>query len=192
MNNSLICVPVMLHTNNHFAPIWTGESGFLRVTPGGVQDSKYTQHLYLVSDREIKKDNWIWDKRDNWFGQADKPMHPDYIKENYRRVEATTDKSLNLPLIPHSFIQEYVDKQGKIDKVAIQLYHRGGKELVSAPYNEVIILPIKDSWNREELKTELKMAFAEGYLKAAQKYDPVETIHKVGTFDEWFDKIYPL
>ena len=37
------------------------------------------------------------------------------------KIEATTDPSLNLPLIPQSFVDKYVEKQGKIEEVLIEM-----------------------------------------------------------------------
>jgi hypothetical protein len=97
------------------------------------------QHLYLVSDREIKKGDWfivqLYDITSTpmklsleqvktitdeiWVNQSS-IVTCRHI-ENCSRVEATTDPSLNLPLIPQSFIEEYVSKQGKIEEVYIEI-----------------------------------------------------------------------
>jgi hypothetical protein len=138
------------------------------------------QSLYFVSNREIKEDvsamDYYIDSR-----VVDTPivsrtyLHRDKI-DFCAKIEATTDPSLDLPLIPQSFIEKYVEKQGKIEEVMIDLVR-----VVNCPENHfrvnyevqdnmtfcpkcivsiipktrkdntVIVSPIKDSWTREEV-----------------------------------------
>lgn len=98
------------------------------------------QHLYFTSNREI----------------------------NCIKIEATTDPSLNLRLIPQSFIEKYVEEGGNIKEVMINLIDNGCEEWVGDYYNgkpvwfdrievetrkdnTVIVSKIKDSWTREEV-----------------------------------------
>lgn len=166
-------------------------------------------HLYLVSDREIKEGDWYMNTlagRLHKSNDAGPPPNDGYFK----KVEATTDKSLGLPLIPQSFIEEFVQKQGKIDKVKIAYaYDAGGKddhgpllqltgwakhlvEEAGEPIElhkdsvEVIILPIKDSWNKEDMKK----AYEDG-IKEGIHYNKLSEWETQGwTFNEWFDKNY--
>lgn len=153
-------------------------------------------HLYLVSDREIEDNQWylregryLLNCRDQKEAQAAKHNHVDYPFNRLGvKIEATTDPSLGLPLIPQSFIEEYVQKQGKIDKVRIKLnpfgeYQASGAWHKDYQLDEVIILPIKDSWNRAEVKDTYKAwkACIELTLQGKLEYTD---------FDEWLDKNY--
>lgn len=171
MENELICRPVMLPSNVEAPPPHLSTN---------IQSLKNYWYLYLVSDREIK----INDKYINTF--TDKIEKNDSNEEGiddiYKKIEATTDKSLGLPLIPQSFVEEYAQKQGKIDKVKIHI--RGeGYCLAGMPIteeNEVVILTIKDSWNRDEIKV-----IGDAYDDHVKD----QFIHHL-PFDEWFDSKY--
>lgn len=175
MNNELICTPVML-----------------RATPKNKSDYMMfgkAQHLYLVSEEEIKEGDWMMMKDDHPKGRLRKcwEIYPAFAEygddreqlmiddpkdpkrgfgflrrsETYK-VIATTDKSLSLPLIPNSFIEEWVAKQGKIDRVKIKLHRVDIRErsnnvphFVYLPETnnlQIIILPIEDkTYSREEV-----------------------------------------
>lgn len=134
-------------------------------------DLTIAQHLYLVSDEEIKEGDWYYVKniRVNEVRKAlvDKPI---YSNGMFKKVIATTDTSLKtcqckkvdyhkmsckikyqLPQIPQSFIEEFVKANGKIDKVmvhynAVQAMCQHGdtyvqKSIKLTDNNEVIIIP---------------------------------------------------
>lgn len=175
------------------------------------------QHLYFVSERPIKEDDWFLDvtsvvkciRRDiNTTGSKNPIINSLYDASGAEwfsddaigKIEATTDKSLGLPLIPQSFIERYVSEQGRIEFVTIQINKKhipgvvdcGDPDLYDGNNfkYEITIIPTKDFWDRDEFKGQMRLAFAEGYLRAAQKYDPVETILTPKKFDEWFDANY--
>lgn len=147
------------------------------------------QHLYLTSNREIEEGNWMHDKRDNYVGKASgHRMHPDYEKAHYRRIEATTDKSLGLPLIPESFIKEWVEKQGKIEYIYIALKDDNSGEVRKegrGGEREVTVLPTKDSFTLDDMR--------EAWRNGSNSYYKDEgtgEIIDLQTFDEWFSKTY--
>lgn len=87
------------------------------------------EHDYFISDdrdniyqlpkmslnicvRHDTPDSWIISKQKD--GER---LNPNWCY----RIIATTDKSLNLPLIPNSFIQKYVEKNGDIKQVMVEL-----------------------------------------------------------------------
>lgn len=117
------------------------------------------QHLYLVSTREITEGNWICDSINIARTGYDNVGH--ISSRPWRKIEATTDPSLNLPLIPQSFVEKYVEKQGQIGEVLLESYYSvmmGYNPLLSservkvrAQDRTVIIHKVKDSWNREEV-----------------------------------------
>jgi hypothetical protein len=125
MNNYLKCQLVML-PDNQKVTIATGiymtsndklgyqPSGYeLGILPKitGNKDELVPQHLYIISDREIKEGDWCI--RDNRVFRVIRP-------EGYRdgkKIEATTDYLImpinreedgNVPCIPESFIQSYI------------------------------------------------------------------------------------
>jgi hypothetical protein len=139
------------------------------------------QHLYLVSDDEIKegdckKGDWYYSPIHNQLFQV---IHDkQYLEEDYKKVIATTDSSLkwtddnyiqvidhfhgSLPQIPESFIQAYVKAGGKIDEVQIKVVEHTSGELGQIdkiwhtyklrPDNTVIIHRTKDKkYSREEV-----------------------------------------
>ena len=125
-----------------------------------IGDGILPQHLYFVSEREVIINDYyivelysIGNSRTSigfrveqcesiidvcWVNNitGDKTRH---IK-NCFKVEATTDPSLNLPLIPQSFIEKYVEKQGEIDEVMIEIIEDIGIYIPSDPFrvNETI------------------------------------------------------
>lgn len=174
MENKLKVYPVMLPSNN--VP-WE------------------PQELYLVSNREIKEGNFYYHTITKTVEKAihcqGKSTHP------YPKVEATTDKSLGLPLIPESFIKEWVEKQGKIEYVYIRMEDKwdeingivpNGNPMLcqEGPNRTVIILPTKDSWNREEVKEIARAAFYYGI----ERWQAMGEGRNIPTLDEWFDKNY--
>lgn len=142
-------------------------------------------NLYLVSDREIKEGDWAYSETIQVLTFAGEDTESGY--SGYKKVEATTDPSLNLSLIPDSFIEEWVAEQGKIEHVYIRTQFEGpigGKKEeyvllnMTGGKNEVIILPVKDSWNKEEMRVEMLEAFNAGaYIYGDD-------------FDAWFKENY--
>lgn len=166
MNNELICTPVMLPTDNIIEQPGLRKSrkmgiisiGTLQGSLGNIWQS---QHLYLVSEVIPKQGDYIIvDKVIIFLEQVAVPFI-----DKKSVVVAATDKSLSLPLIPTSFIEEYVLKQGEIDKVrvkltsvgtpAIKVYHSDNNDILDPG---VIILPIEDkTFSREEVEDILVM-----------------------------------
>lgn len=85
---------------------------------GGIDDW-CSQHLYLVCEDDIKEEDWYYFTETS-FVRKSKTLkacnHP-----SYKKILATTDKSLNLPGIPQSFLQSYVQKQGGIKEVELEM-----------------------------------------------------------------------
>jgi hypothetical protein len=93
-------------------------------------------HLYLVSDEEIKEDDWCIDSQYNKLFKAGTTPSEKY--DFIKKVIATTDKSLkktsfrvfkdlpshSLPQIPESFIKAYVEANGEIDEVMVEYEYK--------------------------------------------------------------------
>lgn len=126
------------------------------------------QHLYFISNREIKEGEYflsstgvvmIHNKR-SYTGMISRR-----IVESDKKIESTTDPTLGLPLIPQSFVNVFVEGQGKIEEVMIEMEQEsstGYTEDRSRTFygelstklrkdNTVICSPVKDTWTREEV-----------------------------------------
>lgn len=115
----------------------------------GIPDSKccgYTksmwepQHLYFMSDDEIKEGDWILAKQTDgsYFTHRVTDTSIKNIRICDRKIIATTDESLKqcqcgkekhkmsckmrwaLPNVPESFLVEFVNSQGKINEVSVE------------------------------------------------------------------------
>lgn len=187
-NNKLECRPVLLPGAK--TPILLSDIGSLHISQLNIGN----HHLYLVSDREIKKGDWfLSDDRDRvlespiyrvekcievkngWLYGNILGTDLGYNSTYSKKIEAATDLSLELSDIPTNWIEEFVFKQGKIDKVYIKMYkgpidyeyhfvYKGGEN-----QNEVIILPTAENQN----------VGAFDYIEASKKhYDtPTEYLH---------------
>lgn len=178
--------PLMLPTHDESPLYIAGLVPKIYIGRVGSRAVSGNQHLYLVSDREIGKYEWFYASdrksihKNEWNDAAS--LKKEFFW--YKKIEATTDHSLNFPLIPNSFIKEWVEKQGKIEKVYLDIFEDGtlkgyyfDNSNSTAPLDlmEVIILSVKESWNRQELKSIARIAW---------------NMNPINSFDEWFDKNY--
>ncbi len=139
------------------------------------------QHLYIVSDDEIKEGDWFILKDNHPHGRlrkchyiSDKQLMIDAktdigwgfsYQEEAMKIIATTDFSLTiksqvcrfhryLPEIPQDFIKLYCEKGG-IDEIEVEYIHLGGTgsgyKLKINSDNTINIKTIKDSYTREEV-----------------------------------------
>jgi len=123
------------------------------------------QHLYFLSDEEIKEGDWCFhlgfERLEQWYNNIELDI------SLRRKIVATTDitlrekqyKAKRLPRPTKSFIKEYC-KLGGINEVDIEYRwatangnsnYKTHKILKVNSHNEIIIHLIKDSWTREEL-----------------------------------------
>jgi hypothetical protein len=138
--------------------------------------NRQAQHLYIISDDEIKVGEWGMVNT----GLLLTPLLA--TKENilklkdysFKKIIATTDNSLTFnnlirldvkrkietPQIPQSFIEHYIaeyNKSNVITKVMVEYFvtHETGYDkplcIKLNPDNTINIKPIKDNWNREEV-----------------------------------------
>jgi hypothetical protein len=159
------------------------------------------QHLYFVSDREGKGPYIDLDDLHDGIRYPD--SEGNMWNASNKVIEATTDKSLGLPLIAQSFLEGYVQRKGEIKEVWIDMYDdlpvcTGPSDL---RYHEVIISPSKDSWNREEIQPlidSIKNLLGAVNTPVRRLKFPYEFLDEaieiakntVKPFEEWFDKNY--
>lgn len=163
------------------------------------------QHLYILSDEEIRENDWFINTFiDNEIWQHNGEVEPG---KGCKKVIATTDKKLlvdfqgyekytgreysakvYLSQIPQSFIEEYCDKGG-IDKAFVEykehIHPDLGKvdeTLIINSDNTINISSIKDSWSREEVKKLCKKAFIAGGISGSARGLDFETS------DDWIKK----
>ena len=160
------------------------------------------QHLYFTTDDEIKEGDWYIDDC-NLIRQA-VTSDKDYWdrRPTYKKIVATTDKSLGLPEPSQAFMEKYVELGG-IEEVDIEYEsyikgqcncqcHDDGTVMlhmvacchptiiyqpVKNSNNIITIYSVKDSWSREEMFQ--LMDNYQNYL--------IETDRTVKSFEEWFN-----
>jgi hypothetical protein len=76
------------------------------------------QHLHLITTDKIRPGDWciLLDSFDNVFlgaPQQYKPSEGHVLNDGLRRVVATTDKTLGLPLLPYYLVQEFSISQNR-------------------------------------------------------------------------------
>jgi len=172
------CKVVMLPTNEKAKILFTGN--YINYNHLGYNKCKdlHNQHLYILSDDEIKEGDWYLVISEDSVRQAQLDFH---LTRDFAKIIASTDSSLNifikgignlspyyssLPSIPQSFINYYVseyNKGNKIEEVIVEYdsEYEDWKDNVGAiilpailkltPNNTIIIKAVKDSWTREEV-----------------------------------------
>lgn len=197
------CRVVMLPTEkaSDICNTWTGDEYVLTYYNGQVNKSdKYRpQHLYILSDDEIKEGDWVLDKLwDNKTFKIKKWEGDDkYCIDLQGKIIATTDSSLKiitgivgsgtgvpLPQPSQSFIQKYIDayNSGKpIEKVMVEYADLGDGRVVVQHYkdNTIDIETQKDSWTREEVVDLLKEM--KHFVESTPNIHPSE-------FDKWIEE----
>lgn len=181
MKNMKQCKVIMLPTNNQYKLTPEQKSESITILESGLgfgyQNGRH-QHLYLVSNDEIKEGDWFIDTETKLLHQALKSTDLTFLnhhtkKHLYLKVIATTDSLLinddgsgmgiKLPQIPQSFIQAYVREQGKIDEVMVEIEDDRDKyigpsyplyelKIKLRPDNTVIIHPCRTYTRVEVIK----------------------------------------
>lgn len=201
-------VKVVMLPNNKASKIYLADNGKLCISEyaefsDGINQN---QHLYILSDDEIKSSDWFWKPDCNMVFQAEYTPH-----KSCKKVIASTDESLKQTIIPdikhfksgvgqlsHSkeiklpqpseqfieyFIKEY-NKGNVIKEVEVEYYKdsdTGNNVLEWEVFkinsdNTINIKPIKDSYTREEV---IKI------LYEIQKYNFDEFSCNHIELDEW-------
>lgn len=151
------------------------------------------QHLYFLSDEEIKEGDWfltddrlniyenngipIWELHkctsitNKWI-KADNDDSIGYNPNWSKKINASTDKSLNLPEPSPSFIQKFIEewnKGNKITEVMVEyekLYSYEATDQFDEvgfcgikpkidKNNQITITKVKDSWSKEEVAKQI-------------------------------------
>ena len=164
---------VMLPTNEKAIIIKEKITNKLKISSLNNPQRWEYQHLYFLSDEEIKEGDWVYNSGQNIVFKW--PNH--YVKanikgEHLKKIIATTDRTLHYKIsLPHGegeqslprpsneFLKKYCELGG-IDEVLVEYEEYDWNEytdtywnskLKVAPDNTITIKSIKDSWNREEV-----------------------------------------
>ena len=159
------------------------ETGKLIYSDSNIRTPTQLQHLYIISDDEIKENNTHFYNPHS--GQLHiSGNHTDYIainKNGCKKIIATTDVSLGLPQPSQQFIQKYIEGYNKgnvITDVLVEYNcgdshcslfgcqkHLGCKNesiqtvKINPKDNTITIKKVKDSYTREEVEDLCRKAF---------------------------------
>lgn len=158
------------------------------------------QHLYFVSEREIKADDWFLnDLKEILKTKKEATLKAinsvDIGEKSWFKIEATTDPSLGLRLIPQSFVEKYVEKQGKIEDVLVDMEYAPGFRIEADPTvhgervkvrkdNTVICSPVKESWTKDEVFYIARRCAMEAFT--SPETFACGVIFDKGKFHEWY------
>jgi len=191
---------------------------YKRQHPSGGQDLSYEkymdgiavpnpQHLYFLSDEEIKEGDWYMTEIPHTIWQYDRNKGLSSGRGWNKKIIATTDKSLNLPHTSDSFIEKYVEEYNKgniITEVMVEYeeIHRETDEIIgmdglpngllyyecnlkiNPKDNTITIRKTKDSWNREEVVELMAKAFYTDCRVWRNRYQDWEEVD----FDKWIEE----
>jgi len=155
------------------------------------------QHLYIISDDEIKEGDWFITLNNNvfkccritkdniYFYQNEDGYEYINQKERCKKIIATTDISLELPQLSQQFIERYIECYNKgeiITDVLVEYEDYDWDVLISGKTtihqkikvnpkdNTITIKKVKDSYSREEHSLNLMNCVSE--LAAQFGYTP--------------------
>lgn len=168
-------------------------------------------HIYFISNNPIKEGNWFYNTHSKRVEKCTliilKPKSSS-TRDVLFKIEATTDSSLGLSLIPQSFIEEYIKEEGNIKEVELSLiidldnppegyytYIPSGKYSYDEPYlmKQLLTNPDKEpnyklllNSNNEVIIHKSKESWnREEIKKLIQLY---ETTYISGNIDKWIEE----
>ncbi len=161
------------------------------------------QHLYIISDDEIKEGDWVINSNTNNIAQYTGHGSMEW----WKKIVATTDKSLrykeevtgitklpldfNIPTIPEAFIQSYIKSYNEgnpITEVDLEMVRCVEPHLATMSSREYYI-PETRSDNTVIIHPS-KMYSKKDVFELFQKYFESQGIseHKRVNFDSWFEE----
>lgn len=125
-----VCNVVMLPTEKASQVVLAGTINPILDFYGGYRRVKPTreyhqQHLYIITNDEIKEGDYFYADEYHTPEKAynmESPLVNGFIQDHCKKIIASTDYTLGLPLIPEGFVKKYVELQGKIDKVMVEYW----------------------------------------------------------------------
>lgn len=168
------------------------------------------QHLYILSDEEIKEGDWKYNPRIGGWQHKRKGKEMEIIHPETRKIIATTDTLIqdereslfgsgkdyncSVPKLSEEFVKAYIEAYNAGNPITeVDVEYESLIDETSAKYlvneylkvnpkdNTVTIRKIKDSWNRKEIEALLSEAYQQGRSDGLM-YDME---HHVMGFDNW-------
>lgn len=119
------------------------------------------QNLYFISNDDIKEGDYFLSAFESYVLRNKEGEYAEYgtkdsINRKHKKIYATTDTTLGLPLIPSTFVEAYVEAQGKIDNVQIEMSNDGDfanieEMLIKLRPDNTCIVHTAKSYSRKEL-----------------------------------------
>ena len=82
--------------------------------------SYQNRHLYLTTTNNEIIEGWYIDDTDAVRQSVTEDRNYWMRRHNYRKIIATTDRSLHIPIIHPDFVKYFVEKQGKVGKCEVE------------------------------------------------------------------------
>lgn len=196
---------VMLPTNQRAGKISMGNTSLkldyhmLPIEKGGIYTNHTYQHLYFLSDEEIKVGDWWIDLLENRIFQVTEEdvivTKVDGLPHNgFKKIIATTDRlrvitkdefsgvdNQHLPQPSEGFIQKFVDSYNsgnQISEVDVEYNHLlttfGVDEeslKINPKDNTITIKKAKDSWTRDEVVTLILQSNLDSHVAREGEFD---------------------
>lgn len=173
--------PVLLPAHNNTTSIRQSISGelsycdsrFVGIMGGG-------KHLYILSDEQLREGNIVYECDHNG-----RPLNIDTCTEDHLirikhgidtecyKIIASTDKSIGLPGIPESFLKHFCERDG-MDEVMVGWFYMNDisldgvytprRALNTSSENEIFIMPVKETWTRDEVKSLFNKFYATAFI----------------------------
>lgn len=162
-----------------------GESTWFECNKDNLIDNRYTwQHLHVLSDDPLKIGDKIYECLDNG-----NPLSIDTCTEDHLiriahgidtqcyKIIASTDKSLDLPTMPDSFLKEYCERGG-MDEVMVGYLESGH---LAGEFDEISIKPVNKPWTRDDMESLIDFTRGLAYMdgtKAQHEFSANDILNK--------------
>lgn len=103
-------------------------------------------HIYFISNEPIQKNDWFYNTIQKCIYKNDIENY-DINKEYLKKIIASTNPDLNIPIIPITYIKYFCDVEGE-EEINLHYENESSLKIVN---NEICFSPIKTSWNRAEV-----------------------------------------
>jgi len=153
MSDNMKCKVLLLPTKDRKAGIYNSILfGLIYKEDATDKQDWQPMHLYFVSEEKIISGDWYITVQGSVFKSKCGTAHPVYSD---RKIIASTDSSLRLPMISESFARHYVHCSGTITDVELEMVRwvdpecpiaiGGGMRLKLTDKNEVCIVAVRES-----------------------------------------------
>lgn len=126
--DTLNCKIVLIPTQDRQSPLQQGETGIIIYLD---RDANHldiwtdgTHHLYAISDRDIEEGDYVV----NFENKMPIVYKSTGLKGQYnkrKKIEGSTDKTMEIPTLPASFIRAYVAGSDNIAQIAVSTWSDG-------------------------------------------------------------------